>query len=230
MKYQGSKRKFIKDFLPILLENRVSNQYYVEPFCGSASLIGAIENPRIASDINPYLIGLLKAIQSGWIPPDNISEEEYRDTRLNKEKYPDYWVGYIGFQMSFGGKWFGGYRRDSIGKRNYSLESKRDILKQAPTLQGIQFHCCPYNQLDIPPKSILLLDPPYADTTKYKDGIDYPKFYQWCRDKKEEGHTLFVCEYNMPEDFVEVWSKKVVSSLTQDTGAKTAMERLWTLK
>jgi DNA adenine methylase len=46
---------------------------------------------------------------------------------------------------------------------------------------------------------------------------------------KEAGHTVFVSEYNMPDDFTCIWSKEQVSSLTRDTGSKTAIEKLFTL-
>lgn len=34
----------------------------------------------------------------GWQPPEHITEEEYNSVRQNKEKYPLYYVGYVGFQ------------------------------------------------------------------------------------------------------------------------------------
>jgi hypothetical protein len=39
-----------------------------------------------------------------------------------------------------------------------------------------------------------------------------------------------VSEYQMPNDFICVWSKKVNSSLTKDTGSKKGVEKLFTLK
>lgn len=54
-------------------------------------------------------------------------------------------------------------------------------------------------------------------------------FGGWCRQKKREGHIIFVSEYSMPEDFECVWSKRVNSSLTKDTGGKKNVERLFKL-
>ena len=70
---------------------------------------------------------------------------------------------------------------------------------------------------------------PYKSTTKYKDDFNHDKFYAWCREKRKEGHTIFVSEYWMPEDFKCVWQKEVNSSLTKDTGSKKAVEKLFTL-
>ena len=42
-----------------------------------------------------------------------------------------------------------------------------------------------------------------------------------------KGHIIFVSEYNAPDDFECVWQKEIVSSLTQDTGSKKAVEKLF---
>ena len=76
-------------------------------------------------------------------------------------------VGYVGFQLSYGAKWFGGYRRDSIGKRNYSLEAYNNIVKDISLLKNIDFYNLTYNELIIPENSIIYCDPPYKNTTKY---------------------------------------------------------------
>lgn len=57
---------------------------------------------------------------------------------------------YVGFQLSYGGKFFGGYRRDSIGKRNYSLEAYNNTMKQINGIIGIEFHNTDYQFLSIP--------------------------------------------------------------------------------
>ena len=59
----GSKARISKDILPLILKDRKSNQYYVEPFIGGANTISKVDGKRIGSDINPYLIILLKSIQ-----------------------------------------------------------------------------------------------------------------------------------------------------------------------
>ena len=41
---------------------------------------------------------------------------------------------------------------------------------------------------------------------------------------------MFVSEYQMPEDFICVWSKEVNSSLTKETGSKKGVEKLFTLE
>jgi len=232
MKYMGSKNRIAKEILPIILKNRKENQYYVEPFVGGFNIIDKVDGLRIASDTNEYLIALFKELQNGWIPPSEITESEYNDVRTNKEKYPMYYVGFIGFCCSYSGKWFGGYARgnDNNGNpRNYTDESKRNILNQKDGIKGIRIFNQSYDKLQIPKNSIIYLDPPYEGTTGYKDKFDSQKLWGWCRKMKAEGHTIFVSEYNAPEDFTEVWSKKVNNSLTKNTGSKQGVEKLFTL-
>ena len=229
MKYMGSKNRIAKDILPIILKDRISEeQYYVEPFCGGCNLIDKIKGNRIASDINPYLIAMYQEIQRDWTPRIDYTEDEYKFIKENKQKYP-HLAGYFGFALSYGGKWFGGWRRDKQGKRNYVKEAYNNMLKQIPSLKGIEFYNLSYDKLDIPNNSIIYCDIPYKDTTKYNTTFDYDNFYNWCRFMKKQGHQIFVSEYNMPDDFICVWQKEITSSLTQDTGSKKAVEKLFTL-
>ena len=125
--------------------------------------------------------------------------------------------------------WFGCYRRDKIGKRNYSLEAHNNVRKQAPKLKGIVFNNLNYWELSIPHKSIIYCDPPYENTAKYKgtDSFNHFLFWQWCRDMSIAGHQVFISEYNAPEDFKCIWEKKVNNSLTKNTGGKQGIEKLF---
>jgi len=225
----GSKNRIAKELLPIILKDRISEeQYYVEPFCGGCNLIDKVTGNRIASDVNPYLIAMYQEIQRGWIPKNDYTEDEYKLIKENKQKYP-HLAGYFGFALSYGGKWFGGWRRDSVGKRNYVEEAYNNMYKQIPSLKNIEFYNLSYDKLYIPNNSVIYCDIPYKDTTKYNTLFDYDNFYNWCRYMKKQGHQIFISEYNMPEDFTCVWSKEITSSLTKDTGSKKAVENLFTI-
>src|SRR5210317_1994177 len=103
MKYMGSKARFAKDLLPIILKDRKPGQWYVEPFAGGMNMIDKVTGNRLASDFHNYLIDMFKAlVYDSWQPPTSISEELYKDIRSNKDKYPNKLVGYIGFN-SYGG-------------------------------------------------------------------------------------------------------------------------------
>lgn len=232
MKYMGSKRRIAKDILPIILKDRKEGQYYVEPFCGGCNSLDKVANPRIANDVNPYLIALFKEMQTQFpFKPPHVGEVIYKQIQQNKESFPSWLVGYVGFNLSFAAKFFGGYRRDKVGIRNYENEAQQNLLAQQSSIQGVDFSCGNYFDLNIPDGSIIYCDPPYKGTTKYATkGFDYDKFYNWCRDMVIKGHTIFVSEYNMPDDFECVWEKDIVSSLTKDTGSKRGTEKLFKLK
>lgn len=239
MKYMGSKARHAKEILSIVLKDRTPDQTYVEPFVGGCNTIDKVQGKRIGSDVNEYLIAMWKAVSEGWLPPDIITEEDYKFIRNNKEMDKAL-TGYAGIAMSFGGKWFGGYRRDIKGtkdsldlklfnEREQSRKSFKSLIRQQPSLFGVDFKSCSYNDLTIPNKSIVYCDPPYKGTTGYKDAFDHEPFYNWCRELKNKGCSVFVSEYSMPDDFTEVWSKEVNSSLTQDTGSKKNTEKLFSL-
>lgn len=225
MKYMGSKNRIAKDILPIILKGR-TDQTYVEPFVGGCNLIDKVQGRRIGADINSDLIGMWKALQAGWLPPKNVSEFEYYAARQSAD-IP--LKTYISINLSYSGKIWGGYARDGKGKRNYGEEAFKNVTKQILFIKGVEFVACSYEDLSIPDDSIIYCDPPYKGTTKYKHSLDYEAFYHWCRIQKANGHSIFISEYSMPIDFKCVWEKELVSSLTQDTGSKKAVERLFTL-
>lgn len=232
MKYMGSKNRHAKDIIPLILENHSHEMPYIEPFCGGCNILDKIPfKLKIGADCHEYLISLWKAVSSGWMPPEHFSEELYKEIKNNKDKYPPELVGYVGFALSYSGKWFGGWRRDSAGKRDYVTEAYKNAQKQFPKLLGVEFKCSSVFDLEIPKeRCTIYCDPPYKDTTRYKDNFDHDRFYDWCRNTAQKGHNIFISEYSMPEDFNCIWVKKVNSSLTSDTGNKTAFEKLFTLR
>ncbi len=105
MKYMGSKNRFAKFLLPIILKDRASTQWYVEPFVGGANIIDKVKGKRLGGDSNEYIICLLQGVQQGFIPPDFISELEYQQAQALKDVTP--LTSFIGFGCSYAGKWFG---------------------------------------------------------------------------------------------------------------------------
>ena len=231
MKYMGSKNRIAKEILPIILYNRKPNQWYVEPFVGGANMIDKVTGDRLGGDSNRYLIDALNVIMDNpeWLPT-SFSEDEYASIKNHKETHCSGWLGgYVGFALSYGGKWFGGYCRDKEGKRNYIMEAYRSAQKQSINLKGCIFEHASYLDLDIPDNSIIYCDPPYEGTTKYKDNFNHASFWEWCRNMHDKGHLIYISEYNAPEDFNCVWHKEQVSSLTKNTGEKKAVEKLFTI-
>jgi len=236
MKYMGSKSRFAKELLPIILKNRKPEQWYVEPFAGGMNLISEVSGNRIANDIHPYLIAMWKELVSGWIPPEHISKNQWYEVKNNKELYSDYYVGWVGFNCSYSGKWFDAYAGKTKTKngsiRDYQLESIKNVKKQLPKLIDIQFSNKSYFELEIPPNSTVYCDPPYKGVRGYKDKINHDFFWDWVRGLVDDGHTVFVSEYSAPDDFECVWEKVAKSSISANgiTGGSTlSVEKLFTL-
>jgi DNA adenine methylase len=235
VKYMGSKARYAKYILPLILKDRKPNQWYVEPFVGGANIIDKVDGNRIGNDINEYLIKMWKSLQMGWVPPNLITEEQYKDIRINKKKYEPNLVGYVGFNLSFGGKWFGGYRRNKIGQEglleNMKFQSEqalRSILKQVPKIKNIKFYNKNYLELEIPNNSIIYCDIPYFGTTKYKNKFNHNEFWIWADQMVLKGHKVFVSEYSAPNNWICIWEKQVFNSLTKNTGGKIGTEKLFT--
>jgi DNA adenine methylase len=240
MKYMGSKNRHYKEMLPIILQHRKPGQPYVEPFCGGCNMIYKVPSsfPRYANDSHPYLIALLKHVQAGGELPDYVSETEYKAIQNDNNAYPQWLVGFVGFGCSFGAKWFGGFARNikqgsaddhlNMTTRNYCAESKRNLLAQARYLEGVIFTCGSYQEMFIPPNSLIYCDPPYRGTTGYKDEFDHEALYGWIEARKSEGHTVFISEYDMPPEFKLIGGKRVVASFDHSS-RKEGKECLYTL-
>lgn len=129
---------------------------------------------------------------------------------------------------SYNGRFFdGGYSGISAG-RNYIHESMLDIIKQIDKLRGVDFRCCSYDELDIPQNSIIYCDPPYRNTKKYEySDFDYDKFYKWLKHMKSMGHSVYISEYWMPEDFKCIWAKEVCCNINIEKNKRT--EKLFTI-
>ncbi len=230
MKYMGSKARIAKYILPIILKDRKEGQWYVEPFVGGANIIDKVVGSRIGADSNHYLMAFLKSLQCGFEPPKNIDLQLYSHIRDNKNIYKDEVVGCVGLCFTYSAKWFGGFIGNSkdvacVGRDRLG-ESYRAIEKARLQVSGIDLFSCSYNELYIPDESIIYCDPPYANTTKYKDDFDHTVFWQWCRDMSDKGHQVFISEYNAPDDFECLWQKEIQSGLNTNT-TKKGIEKLF---
>jgi len=235
MKYVGSKNRIAKEILPIILKNRKFDQWYVEPFVGGCNIIDKVSGKRIGNDSNEYLIAFFYALVGGWKLP-YITKEEYINIRDNKKMHEKKLVGWAGVGCSYSGKWFGGYAgkvNTKDGIRDYLKESILNVDKQKKSIWTIFFYSVSYDKLEIPENSIIYCDPPYRGTTKYKNDFDHDKFWKWCEKKVKDGHTVFVSEYEAPENWECIWKKELNSSLSANGkigGNKKSIEKLFVLK
>lgn len=184
-----------------MLAERKPGQWWVEPFVGGANMIDKVVGNRVGNDSNEFLIALLVALRDGYIPPTDVSRELYFAIKSNPQDYSKELVGFIGFLCSFGGKWWGGYAFNKK-KRNYAEMGSRCLVKQAKNLEGVLFKSGSYLELEIPENSLIYCDPPYANTCGYRDDFNHNIFWDWCRTQTKSGHTVFISEYNAPNDFI----------------------------
>lgn len=232
MHYFGGKARTTKSISEIL--NKENCEVYLEPFVGAGWILQNI-NPkiqRIANDSNQYLVDLLKAIQSGWIPPSSVSEELYDLIKKNPGNYDPFLVGFVAFGCSHSGKFFGGYARDNTG-RNYALNAKNSLLKKKPKFNNVIFSCLDYEEFllknVVSDKKILIYtDPPYACTTKYKgSNFHYDKFWDIMRKYRQMSNVkLYISEYNAPSDFTSIWEHKTKTDMHCENNER--IEKLWT--
>ncbi len=232
MKYLGSKRKIAGEILPIMLavasEKNLVN--WVEPFVGGANSIKYVPPTmrRIGRDLNPHVIAALTAIRDfPHLLPNQVKEEEYRAMLKTP---PDPITSWIRFQCAFGSLFETTFARDPKKGANYAKLGKNMAMVDHPRLQGVELTHGSYEDIEIPPNSLIYCDPPYANVTGYSGAgkFDSEKFYQWCRDIAARGNVVFVSEYSAPDDFVEVWKKEVgINVSSQRKTARKVTEHLY---
>lgn len=241
MKYMGSKAKIVNDILPVMFEN-YNGHTFVDIFCGGCSVIENVPNTyrRIANDKQKYLIEMWKSLTQGKQFPTHIEKDFYdkvRDCSHGKNHdYDDDLVGWVGFMASFNGRFFdGGYSGHNAmlksGKtRDYIKENINNTLKQIDKLKSVEWYSGDYFNCPFPENSLIYCDPPYKGTKQYatSKNFDYQMFYEWLYAMKEDGHTIFVSEYEMPYPFKCIWSKEVTNAMNQ-TITKKPTEKLFML-
>lgn len=229
MNYMGSKKRIAKYILPLMLKKRTPNQFWIEPFVGGGNMIERVNNPRIGGDNNKYCIEALKAIRDSaeFLPKNNkeFTESDYRNLAYSDFKYK----GFAYFTYSYGGKFKGGWARNKAN-RDYVTKAYNSAIKQSLKLKGVILKNASYQELFLPPNSLIYCDLPYQDTTKYRINFNPIDFWEWCRDKVKEGHTIFISEYEAPADFNCIWEKEIITDLKPNTGNKKGIEKLFTLR
>ena len=229
MKFLGSKAKIAKELLSVMLPYR-KHRTWIEPFVGGGNMIDKVDGHRIGYDDDFNVILALITIRDSVdvLPKDNtkFTEDDYLSLRDN---FDCPYRAFAGFAYSYGGKWLGGWRRDKEGKRDYVAEAYRSAKKQSEKLQGVKLFCETYYEAHYPEpyNSLIYCDPPYQGTTRYSKKFNHDHFWNWCREMARDGYLLFVSEYNAPEDFKCIWSKKVNNTLVRDTGSKQGIEKLF---
>ena len=239
MMYLGSKNRLSKEIAPIIQSHINDNcKGYIEPFVGGANMIDKINhNNKIGYDNNSYLIALLNHVKLTTDDiPEEITREHYYDVKNNKDNFEDWYVGLIGFCGSFSAKFWGGYATHGNNpkyKKTPYNEAKNSIIKQSINLSSISFECKDYKDLVNLSGYVIYCDPPYKNKLGYHSKFNHEEFYIWVR-KMSVNNIVLVSEYEMPDDFVCIWSKKVkvniASNRKENDNKNIRIEKLFMYK
>jgi DNA adenine methylase len=198
MKYQGGKAKIAKEIAEYIRTNATKNILF-SPFCGSCAIERLlVKDFEICffNDISTDLILFLKELNCFTFPTE-VTEEKYKELKYSE---PSSMRGFVGFFLSFAGKFFGGYaQKYQKGNRDFLKEAIDSSKRLQLDLKGdIIFDSKSYDEFT-PFGMCIYCDPPYLRTTGYGD-FDHDKFWSIMR-KWSEHNDVFVSEYEAPEDF-----------------------------
>lgn len=227
MKYMGSKSRLSKYIAPIInnliKENNIDT--YIEPFVGGCNMIEHIKcKNKIGYDNNEYLIEMWSKLKQGWIPPNELTKDEYNDIKNNKDSFPKEMVAIAGLCATYNSKWFGGYAGIVHTKintvRDYYGEAIRNILKQINNLKDVEFHCDSYKNLFFK-HTLIYCDPPYQGTTAYSTSKNFDYDVYWNKVREWSKQNIVLCsEYNAPNDFICIYEKTLTTTLDKNSRKK----------
>jgi DNA adenine methylase len=244
MKYLGGKTRVGKHIAPVLKEMWTEYEEthpklggYLEPFCGSLGVLRNMTDfsPTVsyrANDYHPDLIQMWKEVKSGtFVHPASVSEQEYLAAK--ELTSPSAMKSFVGFGMSFGGRFFGAYSQKYLGdkKEDFCKEMTNSLNRTAPVIQNVDFTNNDYKELK-PKNMFIYCDPPYAITkfpikyrreTKKYDVFDSAEFWGVVR-KWSKNNLVVVSETSAPDDFVDVWSQERYRSAAQSSKTRYKAE------
>lgn len=232
MQYLGGKARLGGQIVRAILNDLgVERLGVVADLCSGAGgvthRLADVSERVIAVEAHPGLVALHKAVQAGWVPPEHVSEEEYKALRHGDPADP--LVAFVGFGCSFGAKWWGGYARSSRGaasKQSYAARARRALLRDKRS--NIE-HTCANALTWEGGVQVAYCDPPYEGTTGYT-AVAVAELGAWWRKLRslaDTGVAAYLSEYaEQPSPNV---SARLVWSAPTHAGqlAKGKVERLW---
>ena len=231
MKYLGGKHRIGKPIVEVILsltENCHVNRY-VEPFCGSLGVMKNMihhNNCCIGNDLHKDVIALWRALQTDSLQlPESLTREEYKQWKSTADIASE-GLGEraaIGFGLSFGGKFFGGYA--SGAGRDFMNELKRSLIKLAPVARSCEFTCGDYRDVVYAKNDIIYCDIPYQLTTGWTS-FNHEKFWAWA-EKMSAEHYVFVSSEFAPDGWISVWERNVSRSVAKISERRGATEKLF---
>ncbi len=209
MQFQGGKARQAKAIGAYL--RTVDRPCYLEPFVGAGWVLAEVAShfpTVIAGDIHQDLILMHRALQNGWVPPTLISEDDWGTARYAE---PSPHRGYVGYQCSWGGKWFRGYARNGYASLygNYANRGIAGTLRVANACKAASYAWADYRAFRPNHNWIVYCDPPYLGTEPISHRrFDTPAFWRLMDAWSDLGATVLVSEQQAPDGWQPV--------LTQD--------------
>ena len=102
---------------------------------------------------------------------------------------------------------------DSINRLNFLATAFTNEEKKRLTIGSVDF-----SEVEIPSDSVIYCDPPYRESGGYSKAknFNHERFFEWAL---RQTVPVFISEYAMPEEFVEVatWKKRCTMSPTSNS-------------
>lgn len=243
MRYSSGKTRVAKPIGETIISREFindKNKTFCSLFCGGLSVetrLAPYFDNVILNDKQEYLIELYKAVQNGWLPPEQLTEEEYKYIKQNKDENKAL-TAFAGFGCSFGGKWFGGYGRHGVKglhvyEKSMCEESRNALIRDIGILKNAKFVCKDYRDVEIPDGAIVYADPPYKNKMSafgINEKFNSDEFWDWCRDNSKRYH-IYISELEAPEDFIEIWRRPVLRQIANcNSDNFKAVEKLFIIK
>ena len=110
-----------------------------------------------------------------------------------------------------------GLSKSSILQTQNKLEKCKSLFNNIKNVSNvtINYTNLSYEQIPIEENSVIYCDPPYINTSGYLDDFNHEKFYEWLRKCREKNQQVYISEYQMPNDFYEIFSIKTWVSFNQ---------------
>ena len=97
-----------------------------------------------------------------------------------------------------------------------------EILKRLERLKNLER--LDYSEVQIENGGVIYCDIPYKNSNKYTLPFDYDRFYKWA----EKTNNVFISEYDMPDNFIEVWNCEKRSTMSANGKSHGKLERIFT--
>lgn len=165
------------------------------------------------------------AVKTGWTPPTDVTEDEYRAL---KDREPSALRGFVGFGCSFAGKWFGGYARGR--DRNFASETSRSLVKAAKSLDRATISLGDYGRFSPSPEWVIYCDPPYGGLGYSVGPFDQGRFWNTAKSWASGGSLVLVSGYSAPEEFVPIAEFDHFRSVSLNSGGAKSVEKVFMMR